>query len=80
MINIFNKQFEEIGSLDRNLVLKTLGEIKIQRGKSFFNLDFENKNEIIKSINSTSQIGTNGFYYVDGKLIAVVDNKQIILS
>lgn len=37
-LNIFGKNQEEIGSLDKNLVLRTLGQIYIRYGKKYLEL------------------------------------------
>lgn len=38
MLNLFGSSYEELGSSNANLVLKTLGKIKIQIGQKFLDL------------------------------------------
>ena len=38
MINVFNSNYEEIGSLDQNLALHTLGTVKIRYGRKYIYL------------------------------------------
>ena len=82
----------EIGSLSENLVLNTAGKVKIRYGQKYVDL-LNEKGEInikmpkiIKSIKSTSEMKTNGFYYLNNGLYAHIDGitlpilKEPILS
>lgn len=39
---MFNSQYEELGSLDKNLILNTKGKVKIRYGNKFIDLLDEN--------------------------------------
>lgn len=83
MNNIFGKGFEEIGSSDKGLILKSTGNVKIQWGKKFINLLDKDGNinaqikDIIKSVSSISDVKENGFYIIEDNLYAKVGNKII---
>ena len=74
--NMFGTQ---IGSLSENLVLNTAGKVKIRFGQKYVDLLNEkgqlnvNIPKIIKSIKSTSEMKTNGFYYLKNNLYAHID-------
>ena len=86
MINIFEGNHNEVGSIDKNLIFKTKGKIRIQWNKKFIDLlDNDGNincglNKIIKPVKSPDQINKDGFYFLDGNLIACVGGKQITLS
>lgn len=86
MNNIFGKGFEEIGSSDKNLILKSTGNIKIQWGKKFIDLLDKDGNinskvrEIIREASSISNIRENGFYLIDSAIYAKIGNKIIEIS
>ena len=86
MLNIFGGNHEEIGSTDKNLIFKTQGKIRIQWGKKFIDLLDNDGNincglkNIITQISSEDSIKKDGFYYLDGTLIASVGGKKLILS
>lgn len=79
MINVFNSNYEEIGSLDKNLALHTLGKVKIRYGRKYIDL-LNDKGElnvsipkIIQKKDSLEDISKDGFYIVDGNLYAYKD-------
>ena len=86
MLNIFGSNHEEIGSTDKNLIFKTQGKIRIQWGKKFIDLLDNDGNincglkNIISKVSSEDSIKKDGFYYLDGALIACVGGKKIIIS
>lgn len=86
MINIFGGNHEEIGSTDKNLILKTQGKIRIQWGKKFIDLLDNDGNincglkNIINQVSSEDSIKKDGFYYLNGALIACVGGQKIIIS
>jgi hypothetical protein len=49
MINVFNSNYEELGSLDKNLVLHTLGKVKIRYGRKYIDI-LNDKGELNVSI------------------------------
>ena len=86
MLNIFGSNYEEIGHLDRNLVLNTLGKVKIRYNRKFIDLLDENGNinakfpKVINTIQSSSEMKKDGFYLLGDTLYAYIDKKQIKLS
>ena len=40
-MKLFGSEYEEIGSLDKNLVLNTAGKVKIRYGGKFVELDLD---------------------------------------
>lgn len=86
MINLFGGNYNEVGSIDKNLILKTQGKIKIQWNKKFIDLIDNNGNinaklnKLITSVDSTDKIVSDGFYYLNGNIIASVGGEQIILA
>lgn len=86
MNNLFGNNVEEVGSLNKNLVLKTSGQIKIQFGKKFINLLDSNGNlnpslfTIIKKVNSKDKISSDGFYYYNNSIIVCVSGVLLELA
>ena len=59
-MNIFGSEYQEVGSLDQNLILNTAGKIKVRFGSKFIDLINENgelnfPNEILKKIKSLEE-------------------------
>ena len=85
-LNIFGKNQEEFGSLDKNLVLRTKGKVYIRFGKKYIELldDKGNLNvkipKIISKIKSSEEMKSDGFYLLDENLYAFCDGKVFSLS
>lgn len=83
MANLFGSNHDEIGSLDKNLILKTKGKVKIQYGKKFIDLLDNNGNinvkvkDFIFKVNSEDDITQNGIYIID-KNIYIKLNENLI--
>lgn len=85
-LNIFGKNQEEIGSLDKNLVLRTQGRVYIRYGKKYIELLDSQGNinvkvpKVIQKANSELEIKNDGFYLIDDNLYAYSGGKIIQLS
>lgn len=86
--NLFNKNHNELGSLDKDLILKTRGQVRIQFGKKFVNL-LNSKGQLdvkvptveyIKQVESTDSITSNGFYYCNGVIMAYINGTILEFS
>lgn len=85
MINAFGRNYEELGSSDKGLILKNSGKVKIQWGKSYVDLLDNNGKlnvkveKLIKSVQSEDDIDEDGFYYIEelGTLVAKVGENTL---
>ena len=65
-INMFGKVYNCIGSTDSNFIIKTKGDLKIQRGNVFLDL-LPKENQIFFSVDSQDDINKDGIYIVSGE-------------
>lgn len=87
MLNVFGRDYEEVGSSDKGLILKNSGKIKVQWGNKYINLLDNNGNinvkhqDIVKKINTKEELTKAGFYYLvsENKFI-IYYNKDIFLE
>lgn len=83
MLKIFNSNYEEIGSLNKNLVLNTQGKVKIRFNKKFIDLLDNNGNINVKIPNtiqkedSVDKIKSNGIYFVDNTLYIYYEGTMV---
>ena len=85
-LSIFGKNQGEIGSLDKNLVLRTKGQVYIRFGKKYIEL-LNRKGELnvkipkmLSKVESTDDISSDGFYLVDGNIYAYTNSELIQIS
>lgn len=87
MLNVFGRDYEEVGSSDKGLILKNSGKIKVQWGNKYIDLLDNNGNinvkhqDIVKKINTKDELTKTGFYYLvsENKFI-IYYNKDIFLE
>ena len=85
-LNIFGKNQGEIGSLDKNLVLRTKGRVYVRFGKKYIELldDKGNLNvkfpKIITKVNSKDEMKDTGFYLIDGNLFINYEGEEIQIT
>lgn len=85
-IKIFGENQGEIGSLDKNLVLRTKGQVYIRFGRKYIELLDSNGNlnikipKIIKKIKSNNEIKDDGFYILDESIYAYSNGELIQIS
>lgn len=85
-LNIFGKNQGEIGSLDKNLVLRTKGQVYIRFGRKYIEL-LDNKGNLnvkipkfIFKVNSESEMKSNGIYLLDDNVYVYYDGDIIQLT
>ena len=88
MLNMFGRDYEEVGSSNRGLILKNSGKIKIQWGKTFIDL-LDNKGNLnsklrgfVKSVSSEEEVGKNEAGYVSQskKFVFNIDDEVVSIN
>ena len=91
MQNLFGRTYEDgIGSTDKDLILKTRGEVKIQIGKRFVDLIKNGKivgdtsDNLFQQVESIDKMSSDGFYLCEedvyvkiGKTIIKLQGEKI---
>lgn len=83
METLFGKNYETLGNSENNLLLKTLGEIKIQVGNKFIDLVKGNEmsslsDSIIQYTENTPNSNFNNGIYTNGINVWLVFNSVVI--
>lgn len=82
----FGRTYEGIGSIDKDLILKTKGEVKIQIGKRFVDIIKNGKiaggdsSGYFSKINSVDDIKSNGIYICNNDVYLKIDDSIIQIS
>lgn len=85
-LNIFGKNQEEIGSLDKNLVLRTKGRVYIRFGRKYIELIDDKGNinvkipKVLTKVDSKDKIKGTGFFLFDGDLYACYEDEIIQIT
>ncbi len=85
-LNVFGKNQEEIGSLDKNLVLRTKGRVYIRYGRKYIDVLDNNGNLNVKvpkyfyKVDSLDNITSDGLYLYNGNLYTCIDGEIIQLT
>lgn len=84
-MNVFNSNYEELGSLNKNLVLQTQGKVKIRYGKKFIDLLDNNGNlnvsvPKLKKVDSVDDIKSDGIYLVDDTIYIYISDELIAIG
>ena len=85
-MNIFGRDYEEIGSKDKGLILNGSGKIKIRWHNKFIDLLDKDGNlnvnvkGSINQISSQDEIKSDGFYYMNGAIVASVGGNIVQLG
>ena len=85
-LNIFGKNQEEIGSLDKNLVLRTQGRVYIRFGRKYIELIDDKGNinakipKVLTKVNSKDNIKGTGFFLLDEDLYASYEDEIIQIT
>lgn len=82
MQKLFGRTYDDtVGSIEKDLILKTRGEVKIQVGKKFVDLIKNGKvvrdgsNYLFKEIDSLDEMSSDGIYVCDGYVyVKIKDN------
>lgn len=84
MQKLFGRTYDDtVGSIEKDLILKTRGEVKIQVGKKFVDLIKNGKvvrdssNYLFKEIDSLDEMSSDGIYVYDGYVYIKIKDRII---